>query len=196
MAGKKKDELLKEENKIEVSKETIQEEKTKVIQEQKAGKRLTRRKNKNEKLINLDRERYVPVVSVSNFPVGYRTRETNTMILWKEYGDEHELKIGEIINMISVSEKYLKQPWLIVDDEEFVEAMNLGELYDLVFDLEDLDEFFKQGVSKIKESLDKLSPAMRTDVLNRAVSMIYNGEINSLQLVQFLKKEYKIDINI
>ena len=74
--------------------------------------------------------------------------------------------------------------------------MNLGELYDLVFDLEDLDEFFKQGVSKIKENLDKLSPAMRTDVLNRAVSMIYNGEINNLQLVQFLKKEYKIDINI
>ena len=188
MAGKKKDELLQEEKKVEL--------KTEEVQEEKAGKRLTRRKGKNEKLISLDRERYVPVVSVSNFPIGYRTRETNTMIIWKEYGDEHELKIGEIINMISISEKYLKQPWLIVDDEEFVEAMNLGELYDLVFDLEDLNEFFKQNVNKIKENLDKLSPSMRTDVLNRAVSMIYNGEINNLQLVQFLKREYKIDINI
>lgn len=191
MATKKVKEEVKEIKTEEVKKEENVEKK-----EIKTGKRLSGRKAKNDKLINLDRDRTVPVVSVSNFTVGYRAKETNTMLIWNSYGDEHEMKIGEVISMLGESEKFLKQPWLIVDDEEFVEAMNLGELYDLVFDLEDLDSFFKQPAYKIKEELNKLSPNMRTDVLNRAVAMIYNGEINSLQLVQFLKKEYKIDVNI
>ena len=190
MVTKKKEEVNK----------TIVETKVENIQAQeepvKTSSRLTRRKNKNDKLINIDRNRVVPVVSVSNFTVGYKSKETNTMLFWNSYGDEHDMKIGEVINMLGESEKFLKQPWLIVDDEEFVDAMNLGELYDLVFDLEDLDAFFKQPTHKIKEELDKLSASMRSDVLNRAIAMISNGEINSLALVQFLKKEYKIDINI
>ncbi|MDU3410094.1 hypothetical protein [Clostridium sp.] len=183
----------------ETKQKTIQEVEQKaenVEADSKVGKRLSKRKSKNDALISLDRNRVVPVVSVSNFTVGYKTKETNTMLIWNNYGDEHEMKIGEVINMLGESEKFLKQPWLIVDDEEFVEAMNLGELYDLVFDLEDLDKFFKQSANKIKEELNRLSEKMRNDVLNRAISMIYNGEINNLQLVQFLKREYKIDINI
>lgn len=193
----KKKEDNKEQKNVQVEEKIVNEEVlTEEVIENKAGKRLSKRKSKNDKFINLDKERYVPVVSVSNFTVGYKTKETHTMLVWNNYGDEHEMKIGEVINMIGESEKFLKQPWLIVDDEEFVEAMNLGELYDLVFDLEDLDTFFKQSPQKIKEELNLLSQTMRNDVLNRAVSMIYNGEINNLQLVQFLKKEYKIDINI
>ena len=37
---------------------------------------------------------------------------------------------------------------------------------------------------------------MRNDVLNRAVSMIYNGEISDLRIVSMLKKEYNITIEI
>ena len=197
MAVRKKVENKKETKVGKVAEQPIEIQEEKVEKkESKAGKRLSGRKSKNDKLINLDRERAVPVVSVSNFTIGYRTKETNTMLIWNSYGDEHEMKIGEVINMLGESEKYLKQPWLIVDDEEFMEAMNLGELYDLVFDLEDLDAFFKQSEYKIKEGLDRLSVSMRNDVLNRAVAMIYNGEINNLRLVQFLKKEYKIDINL
>lgn len=191
MAKAKNDEKKKLDEIVEAKDEKFIEEK-----ENKVGKRLSGRKTKNDKLVSLDRNRIVPVVSVSNFTIGYKAKETNTMLIWNNYGDEHEMKIGEVISMLGESEKFLKQPWLIVDDEEFVEAMNLGELYDLVFDLEDLDKFFKQPAYKIKEELSKLSSTMRNDVLNRAVSMIYDGEINSLQLVQFLKKEYKIDINI
>ena len=197
MAVSKKVENKKETKVEKVAEQPIEIQEEKVEKkESKAGKRLSGRKSKNDKLISLDRERVVPVVSVSNFTIGYRTKETNTMLIWNSYGDEHEMKIGEVINMLGESEKYLKQPWLIVDDEEFMEAMNLGELYDLVFDLEDLDAFFKQSEYKIKEGLDRLSVSMRNDVLNRAVAMIYNGEINNLRLVQFLKKEYKIDINL
>ena len=197
MAVRKKVENKKETKVGKVAEQPIEIQEEKVEKkESKAGKRLSGRKSKNDKLISLDRERVVPVVSVSNFTIGYRTKETNTMLIWNSYGDEHEMKIGEVINMLGESEKYLKQPWLIVDDEEFMEAMNLGELYDLVFDLEDLDAFFKQSEYKIKEGLDRLSVSMRNDVLNRAVAMIYNGEINNLRLVQFLKKEYKIDINL
>ena len=97
--------------------------------------------------------------------------------------------------MMGESEKYLKS-WLIVDDMEVIEAFDLENLYETIFEMEDLESFFKTNQRNIKEKLGMLPINMRNDVLNRAVSMIYNGEISDLRIVSMLKKEYNITIEI
>lgn len=159
-------------------------------------RRLSIRKNKNEKNIDIDKERIVPVVSVVNFTVGHKYKDSGKFIKWNVYGDEHYMKIGDIIDMMRESDKFLKQPWLIVDDEEFAKTYDLTGLYELVFDLEDLELFFKQSVRIVKNKLDLLSVGMKSDVLNRAVQSINSGEINDMNLVKMLKREYGIDIAI
>ena len=184
--------ITNEEN-IEITEEKVKENKTDTP---KLGKRMSRKRNNSQnKYVNLDRDRIVPVVSVSSFPVGYVNKETNKFIKWNEYGDEHELKISEVINMMGESEKYLKS-WLIVDDMEVIEAFDLENLYETIFEMEDLESFFKTNQRNIKEKLGMLPINMRNDVLNRAVSMIYNGEISDLRIVSMLKKEYNITIEI
>lgn len=188
---------IKVEDTVDKVKEEVKEvEEVKVKTEEPKSKRLNRKNRQQGGVINIDRKRTVPVVSVSDFPIGYNCKLTNMYIKWANYGDEHYMSIEEVLNMNSDSEKYLRTPWLIVDDEEFMNVMGLSELYDLVFELEDLDKFFKQGVRTIKEKLNELSQGMRNDVLNRAVSMVYNGEINNLAVVSMLKREFHIDIDI
>lgn len=188
---------IKVEDTVDKVKEEVKEvEEVKVKTEEPKSKRLNRKNRQQGSVINIDRKRTVPVVSVSDFPIGYNCKLTNMYIKWANYGDEHYMSIEEVLNMNSDSEKYLRTPWLIVDDEEFMNVMGLSELYDLVFELEDLDKFFKQGVRTIKEKLNELSQGMRNDVLNRAVSMVYNGEINNLAVVSMLKREFHIDIDI
>lgn len=189
--------IEKKDIKVEDTVDKVKEvEAVKVETEEPKSKRLNRKNRQQGSVINIDRKRTVPVVSVSDFPIGYNCKLTNMYIKWANYGDEHYMPIEEVLNMNSDSEKYLRTPWLIVDDEEFMNVMGLSELYDLVFELEDLDKFFKQGVRTIKEKLNELSQGMRNDVLNRAVSMVYNGEINNLAVVSMLKREFHIDIDI
>lgn len=185
---------IKVEDTVDKAKEEVKEIEVKT--EEPKAKRLNRKNRQQGNVINIDRKRTVPVVSVSDFPIGYNCKLTNMYIKWANYGDEHYMSIEEVLNMNSDSEKYLRTPWLIVDDEEFMNVMGLSELYDLVFELEDLDKFFKQGARIIKEKLNELSQGMRNDVLNRAVSMVYNGEINNLAVVSMLKREFHIDIDI
>lgn len=175
--------------------ETKEVKKEETLVEDVKPKRLSRKKKATEKTIDIDRERIVPVVNVNYFTVGYTDKNTGKLIKWNNYGDENMMKIGEVIEMYRDNEKFLKS-WLVVDDEEFAKAFELNELYDLIFDLEDLEEFYKQSTQKIKEQLDSLSESMRKDILNRTVAMIYNGEINNLSVVSFLKREYKIEVEI
>lgn len=192
--------VKKETKKTEVKKEEIvaNVKKTQDIIEEEIvqPRRLSIRKNKNEKIIDIDKERTVPVVSVVNFTVGHKYKDSGKFIKWNAYGDEHYMKIGDIVDMMRESDKFLKQPWLIVDDEEFAKAYDLTGLYELVFDLEDLESFFKQSIRIVKNKLDSLSVGMRSDILNRAVQSINSGEINDMNLVKMLKREYGIDIVI
>lgn len=197
MARPKK-EVENKETKVEAKKPKVIESEIveQVIEENpKSGQRMSRKKNTQNKYINLDRDRVVPIVSVSNTPIGYVNKETNKFIKWNSYGDEYELKIGEVIAMMGESEKYLKS-WLIVDDMEVIEAFGLEELYETIFEMEDLETFFKKNSTTIKDKLSMLPTNMRTDVLNRTVSMIYNGEISDLKIVSMLKREYNITIEI
>lgn len=191
MAGKAKSKAKENKEGIMENKDLIKDEPVETNQ----PKRLSRKKKAVEKTMDIDRERVVPVVNVNYFTVGYTDKNTGKLIKWNNYGDENMMKIGEVIEMYRDNEKFLKS-WLVVDDEEFAKAFELNELYDLIFDLEDLEEFYKQSTQKIKEQLDSLSESMRKDILNRTVAMIYNGEINNLSVVSFLKREYKIEVEI
>ena len=84
MARSKKNTETKVENTInEEDIEVTEKVKENKIETSKSGKRMSRKRNNSQnKYINLDRDRVVPVVSVSSFPVGYVNKETNKCIKW------------------------------------------------------------------------------------------------------------------
>lgn len=166
-----------------------------VIEESKAGKRLSKRK-KESKLVNIDLKRIVPVVSVSNFPVGYKCKLDNRFLTWAKYEEEHSMSIEEINMMNGESEDFLHEPWLIVDDEEFVEVYKLTDLYDLIFEIEDLGEFYSQRMIVIEQKLDRLPSNTRQNLLNRTIKMINDGYLDNYNVVKLLKNKYGIQIEI
>ena len=88
-----------------------------------------------------DRTREIPVRSCINGRVIYKSKKTGVTYKWLEKGTYEILTIDELLNMESQSQKFLHSPWLMVDDEEVIEAFNLQELYDLVAKVEDIDSF-------------------------------------------------------
>jgi hypothetical protein len=188
----KKTELISNDTNEEVIEDIQQIKKT---SESKAGKRLAR-KSIQTQTIEMDKSRRVPVLSVSSFPVGYNCKLTNMFIKWSNYGEEHSMTIEEILMMNAESEDFLHEPWLIVDDEEFAEAMNLKDLYELIFEIEDLDTFYGQRIITIENKLDKLPSGTRKNLITRTIKMINDGYFNNLGVIKLFKNKYGINIEI
>lgn len=155
-------------------------------------RRISRKRISNNS-VDIDIKRQVPVVSVSFHPVGYRCKLNNVFLKWNEYGEEHYMTIEEI-NMMDKS--LLNDPYLIVDDEEFMKVYGYTDLYNLVFEIEDIENFYKQKRVVIESKLEKLPQKTRTNFLNRTVKCIYEGKLNNYEVVRFLKMKYGIDIEM
>lgn len=162
----------------------------------KAGRRFTQR-NSTSQFIDLDKTRVVPVVSVSNHPVGYQCKMTRIFLKWANYGDEHMMTIEEVLSMNSEDGDFLRdKPLLIVDDEEFIEALGLEGLYTLIFEIEDIEKFYSQNISKIESKLEQLPQRTRTSFINRTVNAIQSGQLDNFSVVRLLKRKYNIDVDI
>lgn len=178
--------------KVKPVEEVVEVENNIVEEKPKKSGRIMRNR-KSSKSIDIDTTRRVPVVSVSHCPVGYQCKLNNVFLTWEEYGDEHMMTIEEI-NMMD--KMFLNEPWLIVDDEEFMEAYGYSDLYGLIFELEDIEEFYKQSNFIIENKISKLPNGLRRSFLNRTVLALTTGQINNLDVVRFLKDKYNIDIKI
>lgn len=196
MAGrpKKKADIIEE----GIKSETMINETLEKVKEEKPKRLSSRLRNSSNKLDfdRLDKNRKVPVLSVKGGTVGYKCKLSMQTLKWTQYGDEHMMSIGELLSMYSESKKYLTAPWLLVDDEEFAEVLNLKELYEAIFDSEDLERFYSAQLLKIKRKLEELPSGVRKELLNRTVMAINSGELNNLSVVKLLKQEYGIDVEI
>lgn len=200
MAGVKKTTTKKETTKKTTTKAKVEESKiNETPQEEVKPQRLSRRKKSESNFIDtdrLDKKRKVPVVNVRSGSTGYICKEQHGTLIWSEYGDEHIMTIGELLLMYSQEKEFLTEPWLIVDDMEFAEVMQLQEIYETIFEIEDLEEFYGQQLLVVKKKLKALPSGTRKELLSRTVNAINNGELNSLAVVRLLKTEYNIDVEI
>lgn len=146
---------------------------------------------------NLDKHRRVPVISVCSGTVGYQCKLSPNFLVWEQYGDEQEISIGELLIMYSQAKSFLVDPILLVDDEEFADTFKLTDKYESIFNTEDLEAFYKKGSTTIiKNKILELPDSIRKQVLTRTVIAINNGELNNLNVIKMLKKEFDLDVEI
>ena len=80
--------------------------------------------------------------------VVYKSKKTGEVFKWLETGDDQYFTVQDVLDMDNQSHKFLRTPWLLIDDEEVVEAMGLTKMYGYINRLEDIDELC-QNLSKV-----------------------------------------------
>lgn len=190
-AVKVKEEVVKPtENVEEIKQETSVEQKP-------TRRRLT--KNKRQEMFDLDLKAQVPVRKIGCGTIGYQCKTVNRFLLWSEPDSEYMMTIEEVLNMNNESSLFLHEPLLMVDDEEVMEALNLTDLYNTLFEIEDLDSFCNNSISTIKNKLDTMPKTLRQQVITKMITAINVGSLkckNLLGIMKMLKNDYDIDIEI
>ncbi len=134
-----------------------------------------------------DRNRQVIVRSCVDGRVIYKSKRSGMTYKWLEKGAYEVLTVEELLNMESQSHKFLHSPWLMVDDEDIIEAFNLAELYDLVAKVEDIDSFINMTLDEQKQIYNKLPKASQNQVYNHICFKVDSGEIDSRAKIRELE---------
>ena len=135
-----------------------------------------------------DRNRQVIVRSCVDGRVIYKSKRSGMTWKWLEKGAYEVLTVEELLNMESQSHKFLHSPWLMVDDEDIIEAFNLAELYDLVAKVEDIDSFINMTLDEQKQIYNKLPKASQNQVYNHICFKVDSGEIDSRAKIRQLEE--------
>lgn len=140
------------------------------------------------------RTREIPVRSFINGRVIYKSKKTGVTYKWLEKGSYEILTIEELLNMESQSQKFLHSPWLMVDDEEVIEAFNLAELYELVAKVEDIDSFINMSLDEQKVIYNKLPKTLQNQVYNHIYNKVESGEIDSKSKIRELEELVQMEL--
>ena len=140
------------------------------------------------------RTREIPVRSFINGRVIYKSKKTGVTYKWLEKGSYEILTIEELLNMESQSQKFLHSPWLMVDDEEVIEAFNLQELYELVAKVEDIDSFINMSLGEQKQIYNKLPKSLQNQVYNHIYNKVESGEIDSRAKIRELEELVQMEL--
>lgn len=141
-----------------------------------------------------ERTREIPVRSCINGRVIYKSKKTGVTYKWLEKGAYEILTIDELLNMESQSQKFLHSSWLMVDDEEVIEAFNLQELYDLVAKVEDIDSFINMSLGEQKQIYNKLPKSLQNQVYNHIYNKVESGEIDSKSKIRELEELVQMEL--
>lgn len=145
-----------------------------------------------KKAIQIDRNEMIPCRSVTEGKLTYISSRTGATYIWNSFGITEYLEFGELLSMRASLPKFLNKPWIIVDDEEAVEAISgLKELYQKISgikDLENLEEFFQKPVSEIEKILNKLPVSTQGMIASKARDMLAKGTLYDTRIVSIIDK--------
>jgi hypothetical protein len=114
--------------------------------------------------------------------VGVKTRIQYT---WADYGDVAYLEYQDLQALQSMKSRFILEPLFIIDDEDVVAQWEkmLKPVYDKIKE-DDLEQFFALPQSKFESVLKNAPKGFQNSVKTKAVSMIQDGELDSLKKIK------------
>jgi hypothetical protein len=137
------------------------------------------------------------MVSCKNITLGtltYVSRKTQMETNWEGYGAEEFMDIGELITMSSSQPKFLKEPWIIIEDEDVIEYLGLKSLYDKLFYVDNIEEFFTKSSAEIKELLQQAPKGLKELIADKARELITSEKLYDLRIIKVLDTELNLDL--
>lgn len=161
------------------AKEEVEDEEESVIPTRTAKVRNTR--------TQFDSDRLVPFIIVDNGNVFYQSPKSGYGFDLTGMGAYDEIPYGELVQLNNRHPKYLKQPLIVLLDEEIVEHFKLD--YTNVFqDEEELEAYLDLDPSRIEKTFDKLSKGSKKLLVSHVVKKLKNDESVDIRTVRVLER--------
>lgn len=120
--------------------------------------------------------------------VVYKSKKTGEVFKWLETGDDQYFTVQDVLDMDNQSHKFLRTPWLLIDDEEVIEAMGLTKMYGYINRLEDIDQFLASPLEEIEEVCQNLSKGYKNNLARIVNQKVENKELRDVVVIRKLQE--------
>lgn len=138
----------------------------------------------------VDRNEVVICRSVYDGMLCYINPKTGESWYW-DYGDEHEMTVGDLLGMSGSSKTFLTAPWIIVDAEEdiILEKLGVKDLYENIALVEDVEELFLQPLNEISRRLDLTPKAYKENLATTVARLIEEERLYDTRVIKLLEEK-------
>lgn len=112
--------------------------------------------------------------------------KTQIKYKWNQKGDVEVLSIKEILAMENKSKRFLHTPWLIVDDERVIEALELKDLYNKIIKVENIDSLIELSSNEIREIFVSLPDNYKNNFRNEIYMKVKTNELRDVVVINTL----------
>lgn len=126
----------------------------------------------------------------------YVSNRTGEKFEWADFGDVQYITLGELISMKSTQPRFLKEGWLIVDDEEVIEQLGLAKMYGSIFEVDDIDDFLEQDPYEMERILKTMPRGFKNSIAQVAREKVESGELDSNRKIKLLEQLLDVDLKI
>lgn len=160
---------------LELQKALAEKDVAPVVQEVKSNRRKARKE-----LPNIPLNELIPVVSRNEGELFYKSTKTQQETYWKHYGDLQYLSFDEILNLRASQPRFIDDAWIVIDDEEVIEFLGLGDKYDQFFHIEDMDAYILNStVDELKKEISVLPAGIKTSIGVAAKRLVEEDVLDS-----------------
>jgi len=115
------------------------------------------------------------------------------LIELNEYGDTDEVPFGELQLMRTTERRFLDDAWLIILDEDAVEALGMKEKYEYIFDYDGVLKLL-QSPADLNEVLPKMPKTMRETVGSVAKRLLDEEKLYDTRVIKAIEENLKISL--
>lgn len=147
------------------------------------------------KAAKIDQNELIPCRSTQQKLI-YISKRTNETIEWYNFGDVQYVSYGELVTMKATQPRFLKEMWIVIDDEEAINQLGLTKEYQNIFEIDDLDSFFNLSANKMSEILTNMPRGFKTSIAIAARERIQSGVLDSRNAIKVLEEKLDVDLKI
>lgn len=133
------------------------------------------------------------LITIMNFTVGtvfYQNPRTQQEWKMVGFGETEQITFDELITMKSSQPKLLKEPYIIIMDDDAVEQLSLKDTYKKILRPDEIDKFYnKMSFAQMEKFIDNATDSMRELLVNLTIERIRSKEFDSLAKVQLIESK-------
>lgn len=131
----------------------------------------------------------VDVMCYTSGKLVYVNPRTTETWIWEGYGDIQPLPFEELKYMKSGQPKFINEPWVLILDENVVEALRLTKFYENIIKPDEIDNFLKLSIEKMDEVFSKVPSGTKLLIANYAKEKIERKEFSDLFKIKYLEEK-------
>lgn len=142
----------------------------------------------------IDRNQMVPIMNITSGTLIYESRKTGTSLELSEYGDIEYIDYQELITMKAAHRRFFDEPFILVMDDDVVEALGLTKMYSTMKNPDQIDTVFDLTQREFENIVEKSPKGIKHLIASRAKVLYETDQLDSVKKINYLNDRFQTDI--